>query len=116
MIEKSSTRTPSSGAVAASGFCMRSLLPGQSKRALRDQIALNFVGSDADHPHQRVTQVLLEPAVVDRTGRLFGKRGAHPENVERRLAKTFHQLAGKDLADRVIFRRRRSIGRAIRDM
>src|SRR6476620_5759421 len=113
MIEKSSTRIPSSGGVAASGFCMRSLLPRQSKRALRDEIALNFIGPDADHPHQRMTQVLLEPAVVDRAGHLFGKRGAHPENVERRLAETFHQLAGEHLADRAILRRRHAVGREL---
>ena len=34
-----------------------------------------------------------------------------PENVERRLAEALHQLAGKDLADRAIFRRRHAVGR-----
>src|SRR4051794_22719009 len=103
MMEKSSTRTPSRGDV---WFCMLSLLSRQPKPALGDQTALYLVGSDADHPHQRMPQVLLETAIVDRARHLLGDGGAHAENVERRLAEAFHQFAGIDLADRAIFRRR----------
>jgi len=58
-----------------------------------DEAALDLVCADADHPHQRMTQVLLEPSVVDRTRHLLRERRAHPENVERRFAKALHELA-----------------------
>src|SRR4051812_45733618 len=102
MMEKSSTRTPSSGDFDLT-FCMLfGSLSRQSKPALGDQAALNLVGPDADHPHQRMTQVLLESPVVDRAGRLLGQGGAHPENIERGLAEALHQFAGIDLADRAV--------------
>src|SRR5271155_4979578 len=87
------------------------VLSGQPKSPLRDDVALNFVGSDTDDPHQRMAQVLFEPAVVDRSRRLLGERGAHAENVERGLAETFHQLAGEDLAYGAVLRRRDSVDR-----
>src|ERR1700730_6172732 len=104
MIEKSSTRRPSSGAVLVS--CILYFLSGQPKPALRDQATLNFIGPDADDPHQRMTKILLEPAVVECARHLLGERGLHPQNVECGFAKALHQLAGKHLADRAIFRRR----------
>src|SRR5947208_5628306 len=116
MIEKSSTPTPSSGAVLSSCSCMRSLLSRQPKAALGNEAALNLVGSDTDDPHQGMTQVLLETPVVDRPGHLLRKRGAHAENLERGLAKALHQLAGKDLADRAVFRRRHAVRGKIRAM
>src|SRR5882724_10637452 len=76
MIEKSSTRTPSSGAVLVCVSCIRLLLSWQSKPALRDQAALNFVGPDTDDPHQGMTQVLLEPAIVERPRHLLGEHSA----------------------------------------
>src|SRR5581483_4117291 len=105
MIEKSSTRTPSSGRSAVSCSSMRSLLSWQPKRPLCDEAALDLVGADADHPHQRMTQVLLETAIVDRPGHLLRQRRAHAENVERGLAEALHQFSRKHLADRAVFRR-----------
>src|ERR1700761_7943967 len=116
MIVKSSTRTPNSGAVALSCCCMQLLLSRQPKAALRDEAALNLVGSDADDPHQGVTQILLEASVVDRARHLLRKRGPQTENVERSLTETFHQLAGKHLADRAVFRRGDTIGGELRTM
>src|ERR1700743_323630 len=98
MIEKSSTRMPPSGGAVCS--CIDQLLSGQPEAALRDQAALNLIGPDADDPHQRMTQVLLEPAVVERARHLLRKRRAHAENVERGFAETLHQFAGEHLADR----------------
>src|SRR5262245_21723460 len=111
MIEKSGTRRPSSGALAVSCSCMQSLLSGQPQRSLRDEATLDLVGSDADDPHQRMTQILLEPAIVDRTWHLLEECCAHAKNIERGLAEALHQFAGEDLADRAIFRRRYSVGR-----
>src|SRR5215472_12497227 len=105
MIEKSSTRMPSSGAVVFSA-CIPNLLSRKPKAALRDQAPLNLVGADGDDPHQRMAQVLLEPAVVDGIRYTFRKRGAHAEDIERGFAEALHQFAGKHLADRAIFWRR----------
>src|SRR6266566_2459018 len=116
MIEKSSTRMPSSGAVMVSGPCIPLLLSGQSKPALCDQAALNLIGADADDPHQRMTKILFEPPVVERSRHLLGERGLHPQNVERGFAKALHQLAGEHLADRAIFRRRDPVDRELRAM
>src|SRR5207302_7509248 len=109
MIEKSSTRRPPSGAVLVSRSCIPLLLSGQSEPALRDQTALNFIGADADDPHQRMTKVLLEPAVVERAWHLLGERSLHPQNVERGFAKALHQFAGEHLADCAVFRRRDAV-------
>src|ERR1700742_2277524 len=116
MIVKSSTRTPDSGAAVSSCCCMQLLLSRQPKATLGDEAALNLVGPDADDPHQGVTQVLLEASVVDRARHLLRKRGARTENVECGLAKTFHQFAGKHLADRAVFRRGDAIGGQLRAM
>src|SRR6266446_193630 len=116
MMEKSSTRTPSRGAVIVSNTCIPYLLSGQSKSPLRDQAALDFVGSDTDDPHQRMAQVLLEPAVVDRSRHLLGNRGAHAENFERCFTETLHQFSREHLAYRAIFGRCDSISRKFRAM
>src|SRR6516162_3160127 len=109
MIEKSSTRMPSSGAVIFSSACIPNLLSRKPEATLRNEAALNFVGADGDDPHQRMAQVLLEPPVVERTRHAFRKRGAHAEDIERRFAEALHQFAGKHLADCAIFRRRDAV-------
>src|SRR6516165_6836003 len=100
MIEKSSTRRPASGAVNVSSACIPNLLFRKPKAALRDQASLNLIGADRDHPHQRVTQVLLEPPIVVSARHAFRKRGSHAKDIERCLAEALHQFAGKHLADR----------------
>src|ERR1700682_1918471 len=100
MMEKSSTRTPSRGPVVVSDSRITQLLSRQPKSPLRDEAALNFVRSDTDDPHQRMAQVLRDPAIIDRSRHLLGERGAHAENVERGFAEALHQFAGKHLADR----------------
>src|SRR6516164_237044 len=110
MIEKSSTRMPSSGAVIFSSTCIPNLLSRKPEATLRNEAALNFVGANGDDPHQRMAQVLLEPPIVERPRHLLRECGAHAEDVERRFAKTLHQLAGKHLADCTIFRWRDAVG------
>src|SRR6266566_4847817 len=116
MIEKSSTRMPSSGAVLVSGSSIPLLLSGQSKPALCDEAALNFIGPNADDPHQGMTKVLFEPSVVERARHMLGERGLHAQNVERGFAKALHELAREHLADRAIFRRRNPFYRQFRAM
>src|SRR5215470_3753625 len=99
MMEKSSTRSPSSGAVVPSA-CITTLLSRKPKTALRDQAPLYLVGTDGNDPHQGMAQVLLEPPVVDRARHLLRERAPHAEDVERGLAEALHQLAGEHLADR----------------
>src|SRR5271168_4655303 len=101
MIEKSSTRIPSSGMVLVAS-CIDRLLSRQPKAPLRDQAALNFVGPDADDPHQGMTEVLLKSAVVEGARHLLGKCGAHPEDIERGFTEALHQFAGEHLADGAI--------------
>src|SRR5260370_42709578 len=113
MIEKSSTRMPSSGILLVPS-CIDQTLSRQPKAPLRDQAALNFVGPDADDPHQGMAEVLLEPAVVEGARHLLGKCGAHPENIERGFAETLHQFAGEHLAGRAIFTWRNPVGRQFR--
>ena len=107
---------PSSGVVLLPLSASINSYLRQPKAPLRDQTALNFVGPDADDPHQRMAQVLLEPAVVEGARHLLGKCGAHAENIERGFAEALHQFAGKYLADRAIFRRRDPVGREFRAM
>ena len=57
--------------------CCR-LLSRQPKPALGNQAALYLVGPDADDPHQRMPQVLLEPSIVDCARHLLGNGGALP--------------------------------------
>src|ERR1700688_890327 len=115
MIEKSSTRMPSSGVLLLPS-CIDQLLSRQLKAPLRDQAALNLVGPDADDPHQGMAEVLLKSAVVEGARHLLGKCGAHPENIECGFAEALHQFAGKYLADGAIFRRRNPVGREFRAM
>ena len=63
-----------------------------------------------------MTQVLLEPALVERARHLLGKRSTHAENVERGFAEAFHQLAREHLADRAVFWRRDPVHREFRAM
>src|ERR1700740_920119 len=79
MIEKSSTRMPSSGIVVVP-TCIDQLLSRQPKAALCNQTALNFVGADTDDPHQGMTEVLLKSAAVEGTRHLLGECRTHPEN------------------------------------
>src|SRR3954468_20402989 len=110
MIEKSSTRMPWSGALLVWSCCIGMLLSREGEAALRDQAALDFVGSDRNNPHQGMTQILLEPPIVDRAGHAFRQRRAHAEYIQRSLTKTLHQLSRKHLADGAIFRRRDAVG------
>src|ERR1700730_1818662 len=110
MIEKSSTRMPSSGIVVVPS-CIDRLLSRQPKAALCNQTALNFIGPDTDDPHQGMTEVLLKSAVVEGTRHLLGQCRAHPKNVERGLAEALHQFAGEHLADCAVFRWRDLVGR-----
>src|SRR5277367_6743558 len=63
-----------------------------------------------------MTEVLLKPSVVEGIRHLLGKRGAHPQNIERGFAETLHQFARKYLADRAVLRRRDPVRREFRTM